>query len=64
MDRGIYNYVFWYNEFTEIWYGIPTDEYQNFFSGKREEAKGVYEAKNINNLIVNIQLDKEQKDIK
>lgn len=32
--ENLYNYIFWFNPYTEIWYGIPKEEYINFFSGK------------------------------
>ena len=32
----IYNYVFWYNHYTDLWYAISKDQYTNFFNGYRE----------------------------
>jgi len=46
-----YNYIFWNNQFEEIWYAIPRDQYLTFFNGNRDKAKGVVKSKNILTLI-------------
>jgi len=48
---GLYNYIFWYNEYEELWYAIPRDEEQMFFGIDKNKAKGVYKSSNINTLI-------------
>jgi hypothetical protein len=46
----LYNYIFWYNEHTELWYAIDRDDQLKFFNGNREEV--LYTAAhNINTLI-------------
>ena len=34
----LYNYIFWYNEHTELWYTIDRDDQLKFFNGNREEV--------------------------
>lgn len=48
---GLYNYLFWFNEYDEIWYAIPRDEQQIFFGVDKNKAKGIVKSKNINTLI-------------
>jgi hypothetical protein len=31
MERNLYNHIFWYNEYTELWYAIPRDHQMDFF---------------------------------
>jgi hypothetical protein len=33
MERNLYNHVFWFNEYTNLWYAIPRDHYLDFFGG-------------------------------
>ena len=48
-----YNYVFWYNEYEEIWYAIHRNTQIDFFSGNRKKA--IYESdKSIENLFKKI----------
>lgn len=46
----IYNYVFWFNHHTDLWYAIPREEYINFFNGHRE-YQGVLKSNKIETLI-------------
>lgn len=48
---GLYNYIFWYNEYNQTWYAIPREEQQIFFGVDINQAKGVIKSKNINTLI-------------
>ena len=48
---GLYNYIFWFNEYEELWYAIPRDQQITFFGVDKKQAKGVYKSKNINTLI-------------
>lgn len=32
----LYNYVFWFNSYEDMWYAVPRDQYTNFFSGHLE----------------------------
>jgi len=36
-----YNYIFWNNQYENLWYAIPREGYLNFFNGKRTEVEGV-----------------------
>jgi len=53
MDQ-IYNYVFWYNTYEQIWYAIPRDQYTEFFSGNRN-YKNVIKSSKIDTLIMIIE---------
>jgi hypothetical protein len=53
MDQ-IYNYVFWYNTYEQIWYAIPRDQYAEFFSGN-QNYKGVIKSSKIDTLIMIIE---------
>jgi len=53
MDQ-IYNYVFWYNTYEQIWYAIPRDQYNEFFSGNRN-YKNVIKSSKIDTLIMIIE---------
>ena len=35
----LYNYIFWYNHYEELWYAIDRDSQLEFFNGNREKAK-------------------------
>lgn len=48
---GRYNYIFWFNEYEELWYAIPRDKYQTFFGFGKKDDKQIYKSKNINTLI-------------
>jgi hypothetical protein len=52
--ENLYDYVLWYNKYTNTWYGIPTTQYILFFSGKRAKATGVLEASSVDALITEI----------
>jgi hypothetical protein len=47
----IYNYVFWYNSYEQLWYAIPRDQYTEFFSGNRN-YKNVIKSSKIDTLIM------------
>lgn len=49
--EGLYNYLFWYNEYQELWYAIPHEKYVDFFSGKRNKIKGLKKNADIKKLI-------------
>lgn len=59
----MYNYVFHFNEFTNLWNAIPRDVYNEYWSDKK--VKGVLSSKQIDVLIglVN-KLEKDQNFIK
>ena len=50
----IYNYVFWYNTYEQIWYAIPRDQSTEFFSGNRN-YKNVIKSSKIDTLIMIIE---------
>jgi hypothetical protein len=49
MERNLYNHVFWYNEYEELWYAIPRDHQIEFF-GKGGKHLAL-SSKNINVLV-------------
>lgn len=51
--NNLYNYVFWCNSYTNLWYAIPRDKQVIFFSGEVNQNKiaGVFSNKNIIKLI-------------
>jgi hypothetical protein len=50
--ENTYNYVFWYNYYTNTWYAIPRAKYVAFFSGIKElDAEGVIKSSKIETLI-------------
>ena len=53
MDQ-IYNYVFWYNTYEQVWYAIPRDQYNEFFNGNRN-YKNVIKSSKIDTLIMIIE---------
>jgi hypothetical protein len=46
----LYDYVFWYNPYEELWYSIKSDTQLNFFNGNRKKSV-FYKARDINSLI-------------
>jgi hypothetical protein len=50
MMDNLYNYVFWYNPYQELWYAIPTTQYIDFFSGERKPTDAL-KSKTIETLI-------------
>jgi len=49
-EHKLYNYIFWFNTFERVWYGIPRDKQLIFFS-KNRKIEGVFKDEDINNLI-------------
>jgi hypothetical protein len=45
----LYNYVFHYNHFDELWYAIPREAYSKYWDN--ENTEGVLNAKDIDTLI-------------
>ena len=48
--ENLYNYVFWYNSYMELWYAIPTKVYSEFFAGNKE-AEGVLSSNKMETLM-------------
>ena len=48
----LYNYVFHYNHFDELWYAIPRDVYSRYWDN--EMTEGVFNAQDIDILIYQI----------
>lgn len=46
---NLYNYVFHFNTFDDIWYAIPRDLYMEYWSNRN--IHGILKAKNINVLV-------------
>ena len=46
----VYNYIFWYNTYENLWYAIPRNQYTNFFSGHLP-YEGVVKSSKIDTLI-------------
>jgi hypothetical protein len=36
--ENLYNFVFWYNPYENLWYAIERDSQLSFFNGKREDS--------------------------
>jgi len=36
--ENLYNYVFWYNPYENLWYAIERNSLLLFFNGKRKES--------------------------
>jgi len=47
---NLYNWIFWFNPYDELWYVIHRDSYLAFFNGNREKAK-YYKSKDHSTLI-------------
>ena len=37
--ENLYDYVFWYNSYQELWYAIETSKYTDFMSGYDKDEK-------------------------
>ena len=37
-NMNLYNYVFWYNPYEDLWYAIDRDTQLAFFNGRREKS--------------------------
>ena len=35
----LYDYIFWYNHYEDVWYAIPRDHQLDFFNGNRDKSK-------------------------
>jgi hypothetical protein len=42
---NIYEYVFWYNHFTELWYAIPREESAAFFNDNNSSPNTIKSTK-------------------
>jgi len=45
----LYDWVFHYNHFTELWAAIPRDLYNNYWNN--DDVKGVIKSKDFNTLV-------------
>jgi hypothetical protein len=50
MNNKLYNYVFWFNTYTDLWHAIPREQYIDFFSGEGKPTDTI-KSKDINTLI-------------
>ena len=51
MDKtNLYNYIFWYNPYEDLWYAIDRDTLLWFFNGDRKKAK-FYKSKDHSTLV-------------
>ena len=50
MNNNLYNYIFWFNCYEEVWYAIDKNYQSDFFNGKREKLN-FHKSENINTLI-------------
>jgi hypothetical protein len=46
----LYQYLFWYNVYEDLWYAIKSDTILNFFNGNRKKSE-FYKAKKHSDLI-------------
>ena len=35
-DKNLYNYIFWHNDYEQLWYAIPHDLSLKFFSNRQQ----------------------------
>ena len=49
-NQNLYNYIFWYNPYQDLWYAIHRDSQLLFFNGNRENAK-YYKSKEHSTLV-------------
>lgn len=49
-SMNLYDYVFWYNPYEEIWYAIDRDTQLAFFNGHRQKSK-YYKSKEHSTLV-------------
>lgn len=47
----LYNYVFHFNPYTQLWSAIPRDIYLEYWSNNKSKMKGVYQHESINKLV-------------
>jgi len=50
-DEILYNYVFHFNPYTQLWSAIPRDGYLEYWSNNKSKMKGVYQDKDMKVLI-------------
>lgn len=48
--NNLYNYIFWFNPYEDMWYAVPRDQYTLYFSDRRKD-KGVLKSTKIDTLI-------------
>lgn len=60
---AIYNYIFWFNPYQNVWYAIQKDDYLKFFNGHRDQTKH-YKSKEITTLVEIISKPEVIKDLK
>lgn len=53
---NLYNYIFWYNPYEDLWYAIERDTQLFFFNGYREKAK-YYKSKEHSTLVTILMRD-------
>ena len=47
--RNLYDYIFHYNHYTELWNAIPRNVYERYWNN--DDIAGVLKSKNVNTLI-------------
>lgn len=58
----LYNYLFHYNEYTNIWSAFTRDNYTKYFNGELKD-EDIYKSKNIMTLI-NVLMKKRRESVK
>ena len=49
--ENLYNYVFWFNPYTNTWYAIETKDYNAFMSGYLVDKEEVLKSSKVETLI-------------
>ena len=52
--ENLYSYVLWYNPHNKTWYGIPRDQYTQFFADSKNN-EGIITSKTVDALIAKIE---------
>jgi len=55
-NMNLYDYIFWYNPYENLWYAIYRDSQLDFFSGHREKSK-YYKSKEHSTLVAILMKD-------
>jgi hypothetical protein len=54
--ENLFDFIFWYNPYENIWYGIERNSQLNFFNGNRQNSI-YYKSKEISTLVEIISKD-------
>jgi len=60
--HSLYNYLFHYNEYTNVWTAFNREDYAKYFNGELKETE-MYKSKNVITLI-NVLMKERRKSVK